>query len=68
MTINDRLISVQAGDGILTLPGNWHGLKQTGTEDLVVIIIITKRNRQPALLEENQLFQPLRSVKAAPSP
>lgn len=43
MTINDRLISVQAGDGILTLPGNWHGLKQTGTEDLVVIINYEKK-------------------------
>lgn len=43
MTINDKLVPVQAGDGILTLPGNWHGLKQTGKEDLVVIINYEKK-------------------------
>ncbi|MEO7923276.1 MAG: cupin domain-containing protein [Chitinophagaceae bacterium] len=38
MTMNGQVFTVSAGDGILTLPGSSHGLKQTGTEDLVVII------------------------------
>ena len=38
MNMNGNTFMVQAGDGILTLPGSSHGLKQTGKEDLVVII------------------------------
>jgi mannose-6-phosphate isomerase-like protein (cupin superfamily) len=38
MTMNNKTFSVQAGDAILTLPGSSHGLKQTGTNDLVVFI------------------------------
>jgi len=38
MSMNGETFPVQAGDGILTLPGSSHGLKQTGKEDLVVII------------------------------
>jgi mannose-6-phosphate isomerase-like protein (cupin superfamily) len=38
MTMNNKVFNVQAGDAILTLPGSSHGLKQTGKEDLAVII------------------------------
>lgn len=38
MTMNDKKFTVNAGDAILTLPGNSHGLKQTGKDDLVIII------------------------------
>ena len=38
MQMNGKTFPVKAGDAILTLPGNSHGLKQTGKEDLVVII------------------------------
>ena len=37
-------VTVQAGDAILTLPGSSHGLKQTGKEDLVVLIDYKKEN------------------------
>ena len=38
MTMNNKVFSVKAGDAILTFPGSSHGLKQTGDNDLVVII------------------------------
>lgn len=38
MQMNGKTFPVRAGDAILTLAGSSHGLKQTGTEDLVVII------------------------------
>ena len=38
MTMNNKVFPVQAGDAILTFPGSSHGLRQTGTADLVVII------------------------------
>jgi mannose-6-phosphate isomerase-like protein (cupin superfamily) len=38
MTMNNKVFKVNEGDAILTLPGSSHGLKQTGTEDLVIII------------------------------
>ena len=38
MTMNNKTFNVNAGDAILTLPGSSHGLKQTGVDDLVVII------------------------------
>ena len=43
MTINNKVFRVNAGDAILTLPGSSHGLKQTGTEDLVLIINYEKQ-------------------------
>ena len=43
MTMNGKTFAVQAGDGILTLPGSSHGLKQTGEADLVVIINYEKK-------------------------
>ena len=45
MTMNNKVFTVQAGDAILTLPGSSHGLKQTGKEDLVVIIDYKKGNK-----------------------
>ncbi len=44
MTMNNEVFDVKAGDAILTLPGSSHGLKQTGTEDLVIIINYEKHN------------------------
>ena len=38
MKMNNETFQVQAGDAILTRPGNWHGLKPTGNDSLVVII------------------------------
>ena len=38
MTLDDKPIDVTPGTAILTRPGSSHGLKQVGTEDLVVLI------------------------------
>ena len=38
MTIDGKAFPVGPGDAILTRPGSSHGLKQTGTEDLVIMI------------------------------
>ena len=38
MTIDNKTFSVGPGDGILTRPGSSHGLKQVGSEDLVIMI------------------------------
>lgn len=38
MAMNGATFTVTTGDAILTLPGSSHGLKQTGKDDLVVII------------------------------
>lgn len=38
MTLDDKPIDVGPGTAILTRPGSSHGLKQTGKEDLVVLI------------------------------
>ena len=38
MTIDDKPFDVGPGDAILTRPGSSHGLKQTGAEDLVIMI------------------------------
>ncbi len=43
MTINGNEMPVKPGDAILTRPGSSHGLVQTGTEDLTVIITYEKR-------------------------
>jgi mannose-6-phosphate isomerase-like protein (cupin superfamily) len=43
MQMNGQTFPVKAGDAILTLAGSSHGLKQTGTEDLVVIINYERR-------------------------
>lgn len=43
MRMNGKSFLVKTGDAILTLPGSSHGLKQTGTEDLVVIINYEKK-------------------------
>lgn len=42
MTMNNKKFTVTAGDGILTFGGSSHGLKQTGNEDLVLIISYKK--------------------------
>lgn len=38
MTIDDKSFDVGPGSAILTRPGSSHGLKQVGTEDLVILI------------------------------
>jgi mannose-6-phosphate isomerase-like protein (cupin superfamily) len=38
MTIDGKTFEVRAGDAILTRPGSSHGLKQTGADDLVIMI------------------------------
>ena len=38
MTLDDKPTDVGPGTAILTRPGSSHGLKQTGSEDLVVLI------------------------------
>ena len=38
MTIDDKPFAVGPGDAVLTRPGSSHGLKQTGAEDLVIMI------------------------------
>jgi mannose-6-phosphate isomerase-like protein (cupin superfamily) len=43
MTMNNKIFTVHTGDAVLTLPGSSHGLKQTGKDDLVVIIDYEKQ-------------------------
>ena len=38
MTLDDTPIDVEPGTAILTRPGSSHGLRQTGNEDLVILI------------------------------
>jgi len=38
MTIDGKSFDVSAGTAVLTRPGSSHGLKQTGAEDLVILI------------------------------
>ena len=38
MTLDDKPVKVEPGTAILTRPGSSHGLKQTGAQDLVVLI------------------------------
>ena len=38
MHMNGKSFTVKTGDAILTRPGSSHGLKQTGDEDLIIII------------------------------
>jgi len=38
MRMNNDSFAVKSGDGVLTRPGNAHGLRQTGNDDLVIII------------------------------
>jgi mannose-6-phosphate isomerase-like protein (cupin superfamily) len=38
MTLDGKPVDIGAGTAVLTRPGSSHGLKQTGSEDLVVLI------------------------------
>ncbi|HEY2583525.1 MAG TPA: cupin domain-containing protein [Mucilaginibacter sp.] len=38
LQINGKTIPVSAGDGILTMPGNMHGLKPAGNNDLTLLV------------------------------
>lgn len=43
MQMNGDEFPVKAGDAILTRPGSSHGLKQTGKDDLALIIVYEKK-------------------------
>lgn len=43
MQMNGQEFHVSAGDAILTRPGSSHGLKQTGKDDLALIIAYEKK-------------------------
>ena len=43
MTMNGKIFPVKEGDAILTMPGNSHGLKQTGAAPLELIINYKKK-------------------------
>ena len=43
MKMNGKVFQVNTGDAILTYPGSSHGLKQTGKDDLVLIINYNKQ-------------------------
>lgn len=43
MQMNGREFPVRAGDAILTRPGSSHGLKQTGSDDLAIVICYEKK-------------------------
>ena len=43
MQMNGNEFPVKAGDAILTRPGSSHGLKQTGKDDLALIIVYEKK-------------------------
>lgn len=38
MQMNGKSFPIRAGDAILTRPGSSHGLKQTGKDDLIILI------------------------------
>lgn len=42
MQMNGREFPVKAGDAILTRPGSSHGLRQTGRDDLILIVTYEK--------------------------
>jgi mannose-6-phosphate isomerase-like protein (cupin superfamily) len=44
MAMNNEKFAVHSGDAILTLPGSSHGLKQTGKDDLVILVNYQKTN------------------------
>lgn len=45
LTMNGEQSQVRAGTAILTRPGNSHGLRQTGSEDLVIFIVYQKESQ-----------------------
>ena len=51
MTIDGRTFEVSPGTAVLTRPGSSHGLKQTGAEDLVIMINYEQRARQAGVAQ-----------------
>jgi mannose-6-phosphate isomerase-like protein (cupin superfamily) len=43
MTLDGKQVDVDAGTAVLTRPGSSHGLKQVGSEDLVIVIAYENR-------------------------
>jgi len=46
MTVDGKTFEVAPGTAVLTRPGSSHGLKQIGTEDLVILINYEQRPRK----------------------
>jgi mannose-6-phosphate isomerase-like protein (cupin superfamily) len=46
MTLDGRTFEVAPGTAVLTRPGSAHGLKQVGTEDLVILINYEQQPRK----------------------
>ncbi len=46
MTVDGKTFEVTPGTAVLTRPGSSHGLKQTGTEDLVIMINYEQQPKQ----------------------
>ena len=46
MTLDGKTFEVTPGTAILTRPGSSHGLKQIGTDDLVIVITYEQRPRK----------------------
>lgn len=42
MTVDQREFPVKAGDAVLMGRGSWHGVKQTGPDDLVILIVFER--------------------------
>src|SRR5499426_1602429 len=47
MQMNGKEFPVKPGDAILTRPGSSHGLKQTGKDDLALIIVYERQPSKP---------------------
>jgi mannose-6-phosphate isomerase-like protein (cupin superfamily) len=48
MTLDGKTVEITPGTAVLTRPGSSHSLKQTGTEDLVVLINYEQQPRPAA--------------------
>ena len=48
MTLDGKTVDIKPGTAVLTRPGSSHSLKQTGTEDLVVLINYEQQPRPAA--------------------
>jgi predicted neuraminidase/mannose-6-phosphate isomerase-like protein (cupin superfamily) len=65
MTIDGRTFEVTPGTAVLTRPGSSHGLKQVGTEDLVILI---NYEQQPAAAAASPIVRSEFLFETAPFP
>lgn len=47
MKVDDKEFPVKAGDAVLMGRGSWHGLRQTGSDDLVILIVFERLKPAP---------------------